>query len=225
MGNGRWAPLKEAAAELGSTVTAVRKRAKRGGLLLSRDNSGHLLVWLEKRLEDGHDGSQPSHKVPINADDQGEHGHVGQSSQHAQCGNPVQNLQMTHENLELMPVSVHRVIVDQLQENMSDQQARHDAEIARRITEIQTTHLDHLNRFQAQAALERSLWLERVDAAELRSERVEQRLDQVLDQLLTDRHQSIATVSKPANQPGETDKEPLWRRLFGSSKRSKIGRQ
>ena len=32
--------------------------------------------------------------------------------------------------------------------------------------------------------MERGLWLERIDAAELRAERVEQRLDQVLDALL-----------------------------------------
>ena len=105
---------------------------------------------------------------------------------------------------------------------MIDQQSRHDAEMAHRITEIQTIHLNLVNRLQAQTAMERSLWLERVDAAELRAERVEQRLDQVLDKLLTNQHQAINTVLDPVGQPSEADKEPFWRRLFGGSKRSKI---
>ena len=45
----------------------------------------------------------------------------------------------------------------------------------------------HIERLLAQAAFERSLWLERVDAAELRAERVEDKLDQVLNELLADR--------------------------------------
>ena len=74
-----------------------------------------------------------------------------------------------------------------------------------------------LGRMQAQAAIERSLWLERVDAAEIRAERVEQRLDQVLDVLLSERRQ-------PAGQaePGG-EREPWWRRWFGVSTRSDIG--
>lgn len=52
------------------------------------------------------------------------------------------------------------------------------------------------------AVLERALWLERVDAAELRAERVEARLDQVLD-LLLDRHAERSRVTAAYR---------LWRR-------------
>ena len=90
--------------------------------------------------------------------------------------------------------------------------AQERAETARRLAERDTLHLDAINRMQAQTALERSLWLERVDAAELRAERVEQRFDQVLDHLL--RHRAV------------TDSPWRWlSRLFGASKRSDIGGQ
>ena len=58
-------------------------------------------------------------------------------------------------------------------------------------------HLELINRLQAQSAIERSLWLERVDAAEVRAERVEEKLDRVLDQLL------------------EQQSRPWWRRWLG----------
>jgi len=63
-----------------------------------------------------------------------------------------------------------------------------------------------------------SLMIERVDAAEIRSERVEQRLDQVLDQLLADRRQPVA------NQVEQGDRLPWWRRWFGRSTKSDLGR-
>jgi hypothetical protein len=90
------------------------------------------------------------------------------------------------------------------------------AETARRLAERDTLHLDTLGRLQAQAAAERSLWLERIDAAEIRAERVEQRLDQVLDVLLNERRQPVSQV-----ETGE--REPWWRRWFGESRRTKLG--
>jgi hypothetical protein len=99
---------------------------------------------------------------------------------------------------------------------IAEQQARHDADVARRLAERDTLHLDTLGRLQAQAAAERSLWLERIDAAEIRAERVEQRLDQVLDHLLTERR-SVLTQDETG------DREPWWRRWFGHSTRSKLG--
>ena len=94
---------------------------------------------------------------------------------------------------------------------VADQQARHDAETARRLVERDSLHLGHIERLLAQAGIERSLWLERVDAAEVRAERVEQRLDQVLDQLLADRRQQV-------------ERAPWWRRWFGRSMKSDLGR-
>ena len=60
---------------------------------------------------------------------------------------------------------------------------RHLAEIGR----LQSLHAAEIGRLIDQVAAERSLWLERVDAAELRAERVEDKLDQVLNELLADR--------------------------------------
>jgi hypothetical protein len=109
---------------------------------------------------------------------------------------------LEHEREETM----HRV---------TELQARHDAETSRRLAERDTLHLDTLGRIQAQAAAERSLWLERIDAAEIRAERVEQRLDQVLDMLLTERRQPVASQSEP-------ERKAWWRRWFGQSKRSDL---
>jgi hypothetical protein len=82
-------------------------------------------------------------------------------------------------------------LVADLRQRLDKQEARHDAEMARRLAERDTLHLGHIDRLLAQVAAERALWLERVDAAEIRAERVEQRLDQVLDELLADRRRSF----------------------------------
>jgi hypothetical protein len=71
---------------------------------------------------------------------------------------------------------------------------RHDAEIMR----LQQSH-------DAALCAERSLWLERIDAAEIRAERVEERLDQVLDLLLAERRQPVSRVVPVS----------WWRWLFG----------
>lgn len=109
-------------------------------------------------------------------------------------------------------MSVHREVVEALQGAAREAAAQHHADIARAdeqavraLAERDSMHLDAIGRMQAQAALERSLWLERVDAAELRAERVEQRLDQVLDVLL------------------DRQRRPWWSRWFGESRRSKLG--
>jgi hypothetical protein len=106
--------------------------------------------------------------------------------------------------------------VEQVRHDMAEAIASERAETARRLADRDTLHLDTLGRLLAQAAIERSLWLERVDAAEVRAERVEQRLDQVMDVLLSER--------RPRVEP-EVDHErvPWWRRWLGVSKRSDIG--
>jgi hypothetical protein len=69
------------------------------------------------------------------------------------------------------------------------------------------------------------LWLERVDAAEIRAERVEQRLDQLLEPLLQQRPAPAGRSEPPpaAPAPAAPAREPWWRRWFGASKRSKLG--
>ncbi len=92
--------------------------------------------------------------------------------------------------------------------------ADHAAEIAR----AQSLHLDLIARIQAQASAERAIFMERVDAAEIRAESaearaaaVDQKLHQVLDRLLE-------------RQVGPApDGRSWWSRWFGVSKRSEIG--
>ena len=93
----------------------------------------------------------------------------------------------------------------------------HAAELAR----MSSLHLDLIGRIQAQGAAERSLFLERVDAAELRAEAaearataVDEKLHQVLDRLL-----ERPLPATPAPEPAQ----PWWARWFGQTKRSDIG--
>ncbi len=62
-------------------------------------------------------------------------------------------------------------------------EARHLAEINR----LQGQHGAEITRLVHQVAAERALWLERVDAAEIRAEKVEAKLDLVLNEVLADR--------------------------------------
>ena len=196
MGTGKWAPLKQAAAELGSTITAVRKRAKRGGLLLSRDNTGRLLVWLEDREEGHHDGAQDAHEIPKA---------VGMSNlpTSAQGGHPVEaNLVPIAKALEMVSESVRQERSEHHRQQ-DQMRADHAAELAR----ISNLHLELFGRLQAQAATERSLFLERVDAAELRAEAaearaaaVDEKLHQVLDRLLDRRPEPSSTPDTPCQR-------------------------
>ncbi len=124
---------------------------------------------------------------------------------------------------DVIPMAAHREVVSTLQDQiaqereegarrLAEQHARADADRARsdaahaaELSRVASLHLDLVGRLQAAAAAERSLFLERVDAAEVRAERVEERLDQVLDVLL------------------DRQGQPWWRRWFGESKRSKLG--
>ena len=209
MGTGKWAPLKQAAIELGSTVTAIRKRAKRGGLQLSRDNTGRLLVWLEDREEGAHDGGQDAREVPksVGMSNLPTGAHLGHSGD-TDLMPLARALEMVSEAVRQERSEHHR--------QQDQMRADHAAELAR----VSSLHLDLVGRIQAQAAAERPLFLERVDAAELRAEAaearataVDEKLHQVLDRLL-DRSSPIVPTPKPLRS--------WWARWFGHSKRSDL---
>jgi hypothetical protein len=82
-------------------------------------------------------------------------------------------------------------------EMVADTVTNERADTARQLAERDTLHLGHVERLMAQAAIERGLMIERVDAAEVRAERVEQRLDQVLDVLLSERRQPVPEPRRP----------------------------
>ena len=178
-----WLSIAEAATALGVSENAIRVRVRRGKLLASRGNDGHIRVSVDQR--------RPTLSTIV-------------ESTNASPAEP------------MVPLSALLEQAAQHRADLDDQQARHDADVARRLAERDTLHLGHIERLLAQAAIERSLLVERVDAAEIRAERVEQRLDQVLDMLLTERR-SVLT----RDETGE--REPWWRRWFGESRRSKLG--
>lgn len=205
MGTGRWASLKDAALDLGSTVTALRKRAKRGGLQLTRDNTGRLLVWLDAKSEGSHEDAQPSQADPkplgmSNLPTVAQHGHPEQ--QHGLLPLP-QVLAMISD-----AVAQERTEQRRQQDQM---RADHAAELAR----MSSHHLDLIGRIQAQAIAERSLFLERVDAAELRAESAEARAMAVDDKLhhILERHLEHRPISPESTRP-------WWMSWFGQSKRS-----
>lgn len=103
-------------------------------------------------------------------------------------------------------------------EMVAEERIRAAAEMARALAERDTLHREGVERLLAQAAVERSLWLERIDAAECRAERIEQRLDQVLDQLL----QQQRHPAPPAEPPAPAPAEPWWRRWLGVTTRSTL---
>ena len=77
-------------------------------------------------------------------------------------------------------------------------------ELRRQLEKSDQRHREEFDRLANQTTTERALWLERIDAAEIRAERVESKLEQILDEMLAERR-------------------PWWASLFGASNRSRLG--
>ena len=178
--------VSAAARKLGVTRQALQKKMRRGSIETRHDNRGNPMirvaapatgVQMEPATQVASAPCIPGAPATMVA---------APATRTAARARPT-----IHDAPDMMPVTAHREEIERLQ-------AAHSAAL--------TIHLDLIGRLQAQAAVERSLWIERVDAAELRAERVEQRLDQVLDVLL------------------DNQRRPWWSRLFGASKKSEIGR-
>jgi hypothetical protein len=100
--------------------------------------------------------------------------------------------------------------------------AHERAEMARQLAERDNLHRESTDRLLAQVALERAMWQERTDAADLRAEASNAQLADLVAQIM-------ATLPAPApSSTGRVDSgaasEPWWRRWFGTSIRSKVGR-
>ena len=197
-GDGDWCSVSEAARRIGVTRAAIQNRIRRHTLDTMTDNHGRPLVRVAVA------GGATVYAATLRK--------VAGDTVALEPPHPAASVP------DMIPMSSHRSEIDRLQQAHSaalaatQEQVEHlraaivraDAQAAHHLAERDALHLDAIGRMQAQAGVERSLWLERVDAAELRAERVEQRLDQVLDVLLTERR-------------------PWWSRWFGQSKRSDIG--
>ncbi len=197
--HGQWLTYAELAERFGVSRDAAKMLARRKGWLRKPANSRGGVVRVMVPYDPEHQNAHNEVNVPVKVP--GDHSSVPEF--------------VPAFNEPVVPLGkVLTMVSDAVAQERADRDRQLDQlrnESARRLAEVQTMHLDLVNRLQAQGALERSLWLERVDAAEIRAERVEQRLDQVLDQLL-------------ANQVEQGDRLPWWRRWFGSSIKSDLGR-
>ena len=193
-GDNDWVSVSEAARRIGVTRAAIYSRIARKTLETMTDNHGHTLVRVSMSGDSKASGGTLRKATPETLtrtrppEPELSHSHAANSEAVLSVSTA---LAMLAEQATL-----HRSDIDTLH-------ARHDAEIARRLAERDTLHADALGRLQAQAGLERALWLERIDAAEMRSERVEEKLDLVLDELLSERRSWLS-------------------RWFGSSKQSTL---
>ena len=214
--NGQWMSVADAARRLGVTRQAIQGRIKRNTIEHQHDNRGNPIVRVLTERQQPVSGAivdnvaampPEPHQRPADAPEMVPASLVRDmlESQQAAHGAVLVAVQDAADRREQQ----HRDQVEQ-------QRADHAAELVR----VQSLHLDLVGRLQAQAAAERQLFLERVDSAEIRAEaaearaeRVEQRLDQVLDVLLSERRQPVAD---------QGEREPWWRRLFGTSTRSNL---
>ena len=188
-------PITEAARQLGVSTDTIARRIKKKSIFARRDNAGRWLVDIASAAT-----ANPAVAVANSAPP---HATATAEPEHAQAASPE-----AFDALEAAIERRHRAEIERLRES----HAAALATVQAAYSAFQTLHLDLVGRLQAQAAAERQLFIERVDAAEIRAEWVEARLDQVLDVLLTERRQHVAS------QDG-----PWWRRWFGVSKRTKLG--
>lgn len=215
----QWLPLSDAAARLGIAENALRSRIKRRSIRARKDNNGRLMVCLPstedrtRTMVRSRSGPGPNHTIEPSPEPRQSVTHAPEPAPLSVPIHVVEALQAAHRE----SLAAVQTQVVQLRADMAEQQARHDTEMARQLAERDSLHLDTLGRMQAQATMERALWLERIDAAEIRAERVEQRLDQVLDVLLTERRPRVESEVDHAGR------EPWWRRWFGQSSRSTLG--
>jgi len=204
----------QAARLLGVSDETVRRRIRSGEMKGGRDNHGRMWVDIETVA-----APQDHTSVPT----------VGHTATEVMVPMAVlERLQESHREalaaFNEMAERHDRQHQEQLEQarieharQQEQMRADHVAELAR----VSSLNLDLIGRIQAQASAERGLFLERVDAAELRAEAaearaavVDEKLHQVLDRLL-ERPSSVVSTQEPARS--------WWSRWFGQTKRSDIG--
>ena len=186
-----WVTVSEAATRLGMTKDGVRKRIERGKITATRDNTGQLRVSLSSST----------------------------------LSTVVRPVVMSQTPLSAVPMPQNpgddKMIPAVVLEVVERERERERADHARQLADRDNLHLGHIERLMAQAAAERSLFLERVDAAELRAEAAEARaaaVDEKLHQIfsrLLERPLSAGSGAEPAR--------PWWARWFGQTKQSDLG--
>ena len=141
-----WVSMSEAARRLGVTRSAIRNRIRRGTIKHQTDNHGRPMVLVAVPVPG---------TVPVGPYRDGPQGTV--TGTVPPCG----SAERATSEPETVPLSMHREVVASLQAALSEERQRHEAEIERLVGQVHA---------------ERTFWIERADAAEVRAERAEERL-------------------------------------------------
>ena len=207
----QWLSVRDAAKALGISEDAIRSKVKRRTLRSRKGNDNRVMVLFADQPTD--------HWSPIGRP-------LGDQPTDRPTGASPEAPQKPAGDQESVPLSVHRETIEAVQrasgaaldasqeqiDHMRYDMAQERAETARRIAEVQSMHMDLVGRLQAQAAIERAIWQERVDRAEIMADDANAALRQLVEAALR--------LPEPAGSvvPGLS-----WlRRLFGSSTKSKL---
>jgi hypothetical protein len=204
-----WLTISEAARWLGITPQAIRKRLKRGTINCRRGNHGHVMVEIANPEETVRQLKQPGGTQPI--------ANPSTPPPFALAAAP-SALTAPPSALAVPPSALAVPWSDHLR-LMAELQTRHDAELVRWLDDRDRSHREAIE-----------FWRERSDAAEMRAEQANAMLADLVNRIM-------ATIPAPASpmalstaEPAAaatlagTQPEPWWLRLFGRSRRSKLGR-
>jgi hypothetical protein len=217
--DGEWLSVSAAARRLGVSRQSLQNKIKRDTIEHRRDNRGDPQV----KVVACHDRVSGAVAVAARVSATGCNATIPAA--------PLQGLEARpapQDGPEFVPLSLHLAEIERLQaasaaaiavlQNQIEQgDRRHASELAR----AEGLHLDLVNRFQAQAATERQIFLERVDGAEIRAEAAEARAAAVEDKL----HQVLDRLLSRPPEPTEPVERPWWwRRWFGPWSVSRLRR-
>ncbi len=164
--------VSEAARRLGISRAAIRSRIKHGSLVSMTDNHGNPLVRLPL---------PPSSNAPPETSMVVSPGTLQEARQPRLDAPGLLSLSDVRQLLGEQQTA-HSAALAALRADMETERQRHDSEVERLVGQVHA---------------ERSFWIERADAAEVRAEAAEQRL--------------------------ADSRRPWWSRWLGASKRSDIG--
>ena len=159
-----WLTVSAAARRMGISRQAIQQKIRKNQVDHHHDNRGNPLVRIPAGVQEGVQAIPPV--IPASA-----------------CASQLAGGKIPSPP----PPAAAAISVSEALAMIAAERAHGAAETARQCAELKAAHREHITGITAQGALERALWLERIDAAEIRAERVEERLDQILDQLLADR--------------------------------------
>ena len=185
MVDSEWVTVTVAARRLGITRTAIYNRISRGTLKSQTDNHGHQLVNIADTVTPGTLRHVTRDTVTLTLNQEA----------------PTEPRQTGQDGGDVVPAAIHREMIEALQTAhgaalvaLQVQASRLQAEIERlqsdaameraradqQLVEERRRHESEIERLVGQVHAERSFWVERADAAEVRAEAAEERLHQAI---------------------------------------------